>query len=204
MIGIIVSGCSGVGKSTIIRELLALHPEFIFSVSHTTRSKRAGEVDGADYTFISKEEFEKKIKEHFFIEWEEVYGNYYGTPRSIVESKKNSTQTVIFELDSKGALNLKEKFPQFTAVAILPPSIKVMLERLKERGTDTPEDTMTRWKMVGEEIHRLANLDYCIINDDLKTAVKYLDVIISAQRFKSDIVQDHIDCLIKETEEFNI
>ncbi len=200
MNGIIVSGCSGVGKSTIIRNLLELHPEYVYSVSYTTRSPRKGEIDGRDYVFVSKEEFEQKKKEHFFIEYEEVYGAYYGTPRKVLEAAERSDGVVIFELDTRGALNLKSKFPQFSTVAVVPPSIKTMTKRLNARGAGSKEDADARLKSILEELHRLKTFEYCLINDDLGEAVRNLETIVNAQRFRAEFAGSIFDKLLRESE----
>jgi len=202
--GIIISGCSGVGKSTVVQRLLERNPHMVFSVSYTTRPPRKGEIDGIHYKFVSKEEFEKKIAEGFFLEWEEVYGQFYGTPKNFVDAQGQTGRTLIFELDSKGALNLKKRLPQLVSIAIIPPSARVLLERLKQRNTDRLESLEGRIKAIKEEIQRLAKCDFCVVNDDLETAVSDVELIISAQRLTASACAERFQHLQREIEEMPI
>lgn len=198
--GIIISGCSGVGKSTLIKKLLEKHPDFVFSVSYTTRPPRKGEVDGVDYVFVSRQEFERMKKENLFLEWEEVYGAYYGTPKAILNTPGEDRRTVIFELDTKGALNLKAKFHAFTTIAVIPPDLSTMRQRLAGRGTLSSQNARDRLKAIGEELQRLRRFDFCVVNDNLETAVKNLELVISAQRFKRENFDFLFDKLLEEYE----
>jgi len=202
--GIIISGCSGVGKSTIVQRLLERNPHLVFSVSYTTRPPRKGEIDGVHYTFVSRAEFEKKMAEGFFLEWEEVYGEFYGTPRDFVEAQERTGRTVIFELDSKGAINLNKRLPELVSIAIIPPSLRVLLERLKLRNTNRQEDLESRIKAIKDEIQRLANCHFCVVNDNLEDAVSEVELIIKAQRLSATACADRFKDLQKEIEEMAI
>ncbi|OPX23695.1 MAG: guanylate kinase [Planctomycetales bacterium 4484_113] len=195
--GIVISGCSGVGKTTVIKHLLRLHPDFAFSVSYTTRPPRADEVDGKDYHFISREEFERKARERFFLEWEEVYGCYYGTPKLPPDEEEGTTRVVIFELDSKGALNLQQKFPQFTTIAIIPPSVDAIGARLRARGSETDESIAERRRHIAEELRRLQHLSYCVVNDDIEATAREIETIILAQFHRLPFLGAKIDELLE-------
>ncbi len=194
--GVIISGCSGVGKSTVIRKLLGLHPEFFFSVSCTTRQPRAGEICGTHYNFISREEFEKRIKEKFFVEWEKVYNDYYGTPKSILEGIDGQIKIVIFELDTRGALNVKSKFPQFTTVALLPPTIEDLTARLIQRGSETRETISSRQEYLREELQRLTSFDYAIINSDADETAALVERIVLSLNNRIKFYGKHIEKLL--------
>jgi guanylate kinase len=194
--GVIISGCSGVGKSTVIHKLLELHPEFFFSVSCTTRAPRAGEMDGVHYTFISHEEFEKRIKDKYFVEWEKVYTDYYGTPKSIMEGIEGQIKVVVFELDTRGALNIKAKFPQFTTIALLPPTIEDLTERLIRRGSETRENISSRQEYLREELQRLTSFDYAIINADADESAALVERIVLSLNNRIKFYAKHIEKLL--------
>ncbi len=170
---IIFSAPSGAGKTTIVRRLLATHGDKIaFSISASTRAPRAGEVDGKDYYFISQEEFLHRIAKKEFIEFEEVYsGTFYGTLRSEVERIWASGKHVIFDIDVEGGLHLKRKFPdQALAIFVQPPSLDVLEERLRGRGTDTEEKLQERIAKAQKELQYADRFDVILDNDDLETA----------------------------------
>jgi len=195
--GIVVSGCSGVGKTSVIKRLLELHPEFAFSVSYTTRPPRPNEVDGKDYHFVTRQEFEKEVHNRRFLEWEEVYGHHYGTPKLPPEEEEAALRVVLFELDSKGALNLQQKFPQFTTVAIIPPSVEAIETRLRARGSETDEGIAERRQHIAEELRRLQHLSYCVVNDDLDLAAREVESIILAQFHRLPFLGAKIDELLE-------
>ena len=141
---IVVSAPSGSGKTTIVKQLLAEFPELKFSISATTRAKRENETNGVEYFFISEEEFLEKIKRNEFVEWEKFYDYYYGTFKSVIEDTINSGQSVILEVDVKGALAIKNIYPDAVLIYIVPPSFDELVKRLKNRKTETPEDFRKR------------------------------------------------------------
>ena len=169
---IIVTAPSGAGKTTIVRHLLAIEPLLAFSVSATTRPKRDYEVDGVDYHFLSVEKFQQYIQENAFVEWEEVYpGKYYGTLRSEVERLWAAGKHIIFDVDVKGALNLKSQYPDRTiSLFIAPPSVEILAQRLIDRGTETPETLHTRLERVRYELTFSPKFDHVIVNDVLEVA----------------------------------
>jgi len=184
--GIIISGCSGVGKSTVIRRMLELHPEFTFSISCTTRKPRKGEA-----------EFERRIEDGYFLEWEKVYTDYYGTPKAVIDEAERAPKVVIFELDTRGALVLKQKYPQFTTVALLPPSIEDLSRRLSMRGSEDEKSLAERRLYTKEELHRLQKSDYAIVNEDIAQTVKALETIILSLNFRTRYAESHIEGLLK-------
>lgn len=169
---VILAGPSGSGKTTIVRHLLGVYPRLAFSISACSRAKREGETDGEDYYFLSVEQFRQKIDNGDFLEWEEVYpGSYYGTLRTEVERLWKAGRDVIFDIDVKGAMNLKKHYPECSlAVFIQPPSLEALEERLKKRKTETPEFFEQRIKKAAEELSYSNQFDKIIQNNDLPTA----------------------------------
>lgn len=177
---VIVTAPSGAGKTTIVRHLLATESDLSFSVSATTRQRRDYEVDGKDYYFLSLEVFKQKVAENAFVEWEEVYpGKCYGTLRSEVERMWAEGKDVVFDVDVKGALNLKSQYPDRTlSVFIRPPSVEILAERLLKRGTETPETLATRLERVRYELSFAEQFDAIIVNDRLETAVAEASALV--------------------------
>ena len=177
---IIFSAPSGTGKTTIIRELLKKELPLAFSVSACTRLPRDGETDGEDYYFLSEAEFRNKIDQRAFIEWEEVYeGNLYGTPCSEPERIWKSDRHIIFDVDVKGGLKLKEAFGEKAlSILIMPPSLEVLRERLEHRSTDSPEVIQKRLDKAAFELSFSENFDITFVNDNLEEAVnKAYDIL---------------------------
>ena len=177
---IIISAPSGSGKTTICKYLQKLDSSINFSVSCTTRQKRANEVEGKDYFFITNEEFEKKINDTKFIEWEQIHGNfYYGTLKSTLDEAINKDKTILLELDVKGAMSVKNLYPTKTlSIFIVPPSLEELKIRLEKRGTDNNERIIKRLERLESELSYKTNFDYHVINDDLDFAVKEIMSII--------------------------
>ncbi|MBK9285970.1 MAG: guanylate kinase [Sphingobacteriaceae bacterium] len=178
---IIFSAPSGSGKTTIVRHLLSKFPEKIaFSISATSRAKRGEEVDGKDYHFLSEAEFKKRVKNNEFLEWEEVYsGYYYGTLKSEVERIWNEGKAVIFDIDVEGGLNLKSQFKQNSlAVFVMPPSIKILEERLRSRQTDTPDSIARRIAKAEKELKTAELFDVFILNETLEIACEKAEKLI--------------------------
>ena len=177
---IIISAPSGSGKTTICKYLQKLDSSINFSVSCTTRQKRANEVEGKDYFFITNEEFEKKINDAKFIEWEQIHGNfYYGTLKSTLEKAINEDKRILLELDVKGATSVKKIYPNKSlSIFIEPPSVEVLKLRLEKRGTDNDERIIKRLERLESELSYKSNFDYHVINDDLDQAVNEIMSII--------------------------
>lgn len=179
---IVITGPSGVGKGTLVRALLARHPEFYLSVSATTRAPRPGEVEGKDYYFLCREEFESAIAGGQWLEWAEYAGNYYGTPRLRVEEKVAQGKLVLLEIEVVGAQKIKETFPLALRFFILPPSLEELERRLRDRGTDSPEAIQRRLQRATEEMALRDEFDLQIINDDLALALGAIERAIEEHR----------------------
>ena len=175
---IVLTGPSGVGKGTLIRSLHSKHPQLYLSVSATTRSPRPGEIDGQDYHFLSREQFETMIKSDLLLEWAEYAGNYYGTPRSVVEEQINLGRSVLLEIEVVGARAIKQTFPDALRIFILPPSLAELERRLRGRKSDSEEAIERRLERAKEEIASSSEFDLEIINDDLKTALGAIETAI--------------------------
>lgn len=183
---IVISGPSGVGKGTICAEVLATEPNLKLSVSDTTRAPREGEENGINYSFITREQFLTNIENEAYLEWAEVYGNFYGTPRSAVEKNiKNGIDTLL-EIDTQGASLIKKSFPDGVFIFIAPPDYKTLESRLRGRKTDSEETIRKRLNLFKDEIKRIPMYDYVIINDDIEIAVDKVRAVLKAehQRFE--------------------
>ena len=179
---IVVSGFSGAGKGTLMKELLKRYDNYALSVSMTTREPREGEVDGESYFFVDKETFERTIAEDGLIEYASYCGNYYGTPRAYVEKCLEAGRDVILEIEIQGALKVKEKFPETLLLFVMPPSAEELKRRLEGRGTESPEVIRQRLIRAREEAEGIENYEYLIINDDLDVCVRQMHDIIDAAR----------------------
>lgn len=188
---LVISGPSGAGKGTICKALLDKN-EFWLSVSATTRNPREGEVDGQNYYFVNKENFIDRINRNDFLEYAEVYGNYYGTPKSSVMQMLNNGKDVILEIDIQGALKVKEAFPEGIFIFILPPSMEELKQRIIKRGSETPESLMTRFKSAYKEINYVSKYSYAVINDTVEDAVNKIECIVIAERCRVDRMKDTI------------
>ncbi|MCX8051226.1 MAG: guanylate kinase [Chlorobi bacterium] len=170
---IVLSAPSGAGKTTVARYLLETIPGAVFSVSATTRPRRNGEVDGRDYHFLSREEFQRCIERGELVEYEEIFGNYYGTLRSATEQALAEGKAMIFDVDVKGALSLKRAFPDDTFLLfIAPPSLEELERRLRHRGTETDEQIRRRLDRAVLEMSYRDQFDAVIVNDDLPTTLE--------------------------------
>ena len=175
-----VSGPSGVGKGTIVKTILERRGDVVESVSCTTRAPREGEIHGKHYFFLSHEEFKRRIEEDDFLEYDEHFGNYYGTPKSFV-AETLKTKSVIMEIDVVGSLNAKKVFPECVLVMIVPPSIEELKKRLIGRGTEGKEEIEGRLARLEYEISQKDKYDYVIVNDDLETAIADVCKIIDGE-----------------------
>ena len=174
----VISGSSGVGKGTVLKRFMEKNPEFILSVSCTTRSPREGETDGINYFFISKEEFRKCIDEEKFLEWAEFADNFYGTKKKYINECLSSGKNVILEIDTKGAMQVKRQMPDAVLIFISPPSYEALEKRLRGRHTEDETAVQKRLEQVKLELDTAKYFDYEIINDNLNTAVNALEEII--------------------------
>ncbi len=183
---IVISGPSGSGKGTLCALLRQALPNLEYSISLTTRQPRPGEQNGVDYFFVSDDEFKTMIGRGEFLEWAEVYGHYYGTGRSVVESYLRSGRDVLLEIDIQGAQNVKRLFPQAILIFIAPPSLQELGARITNRGTDTEETIRRRMNCVPSELQAAEGYDYVVINDTPEQALAELLKIIEDARGSTD------------------
>jgi guanylate kinase len=175
---IVITGPSGVGKGTIVRSLLKSHPDLCFSISATTRQPRPGEVEGLDYYFFSRTQFEAAIASGEFLEWAEYAGNYYGTPRTKVEEQLARGNSILLEIEVVGAKKIASIFPNALRIFILPPSLEELEQRIKNRGANSEESIARRLAIAKAEIEASSEFDFTIINDDLEGAIAEIETII--------------------------
>jgi guanylate kinase len=178
---LILSAPSGAGKTTIAKQLLSRRADLGYSVSCTTRAPRHGETDGKDYTFVSREQFLDRESRNEFAEWAEVHGHLYGTLRSEVERVLASGRHVVMDIDVQGALQFKAAFPGAVTVFVLPPSADVLLTRLRERRTESPEQLAARLRSAVDELRAVEEYRYVVVNDDLERSVARVSAIIDAE-----------------------
>lgn len=195
---IVLSGPSGTGKGTICKELLQQYPQLQYSISATTRSPRAGETDGVNYWFTAQEDFKSMVANDELLEWAEVYGNYYGTPRRYVTEMLHSGKDVVLEIDIQGALQIKAKFPQGVFIFIVPPSIRELASRIKKRGTEAPEVIERRLNAANDELSYACQYNYVVVNDEVVAATAKIVSIISAEKCRvdrnSDLIRQICEC----------
>ncbi len=189
---IIISGFSGAGKGTVVKELIK-KDSFCLSISATTRAPRSADVDGVDYFFKTVPEFEKMIEEDALIEYASYVGNYYGTPKEYVLDKLNEGKNVILEIEMQGALKVKEKFPDAVTIFITPATFGELERRLRKRGTETEEVIQNRLKRASEECVFMDKYDYIVENNELEVCVSDIVSIIRAISLKKENSSDVID-----------
>ncbi|GIP32947.1 guanylate kinase [Paenibacillus sp. J2TS4] len=181
---IVLSGPSGVGKGTVCSALRAMSKDLVYSVSATTRLPRDGEVDGVNYFFKTREQFQTMIKQDELLEWAEYVGNYYGTPKDFVERTLNEGKDIILEIEVQGALKVKEKFPEGIFIFLLPPSLDELQNRIVTRGTESEETIRQRMSAAIDEISLSEHYDYIIVNDRVESACHRIQSIIVAEHCK--------------------
>ena len=180
---LIFSGPSGSGKDTVLQRLLERDPKTVVSISMTTRAPREKEIDGKDYYFVTKEEFEQHIENDEMLEWAKYGDNYYGTPKAPVMKWISEGKTVILEIEVQGADKIRQKYPSVRSMFLMPPSIKILEQRLRDRKTNTEEDILRRLQIARDEIARANDYDYIIVNDILDQAVEdALEIIFRHRR----------------------
>jgi len=172
---LILSAPSGTGKTTLARRLVAAHPGAVFSVSYTTRAPRPHEKDGVDYHFVTGKKFREMIDQGAFLEWAEVHGNHYGTPRSVIDQAKG---LVVFDIDVQGGKSIKQQHPEAVRVLLLPPSLEELERRLRARSTDDDATVRRRLDAAQREISRASDYEYRVVNDDLERAYRDLEAIV--------------------------
>ncbi|HEO7852042.1 TPA: guanylate kinase [Streptococcus agalactiae] len=198
---IVFSGPSGVGKGTVRQEIFSTPDhKFDYSVSMTTRPQRPGEVDGVDYFFRTREEFEALIKEGQMLEYAEYVGNYYGTPLSYVNETLDKGIDVFLEIEVQGALQVKSKVPDGVFIFLTPPDLEELEERLVGRGTDSPEVIAQRIERAKEEIALMREYDYAVVNDQVSLAAERVKRVIEAEHYRVDRVIGRYTKMVKETD----
>ncbi len=195
---VVVSGFSGAGKGTLMKNLIKKYDNYALSISMTTRMPREGEMDGREYFFVSKETFEEKAKQGGLVEYACYCDNYYGTPREYVEAQLEMGKDVILEIEIQGALKIKEKFPSALLLFVMPPSANQLRERLAGRGTETQEVIDKRLRRAAEEAEGIESYDYIVINDDLEVCTKELHSIIFAAHNAVDRNEGFIENMRQE------
>jgi len=192
----IISAPSGSGKSTLVARLMAAVPGLMFSISYTTRQPRGLESDGQNYHFISRPQFEAMIARKEFLEWAEVFGNYYGTHRGILDEARRAGKDLVLDIDVQGARQLECQIPEAVTVFILPPSREVLEQRLRARSED-PEDVIERrLREAAEEIRNYNAYDYVLINRDLTESDAVLSSIVYAERARRTRIEDRIQPIL--------
>jgi guanylate kinase len=188
----IISAPSGSGKSTLVARLMANVPGLMFSISYTTRQARGAEVDGRNYHFVSREDFEGMIKRDEFLEWAQVFGNYYGTHRGILEEARAYGNDLVLDIDVQGARQLHAQIPEAVTIFILPPSRQVLEQRLRARSEDPEEVIARRLCDAAREIENYSAYDYVLINRDLDESDRTLTAIVRAERVRRTRIEDQI------------
>lgn len=181
---IVISGPSGCGKGTICKKLLERNDSLNLSISTTTRKPRKGETDRENYFFIGEDDFKKMIENDQLLEYANVYGNYYGTPKEFVLEKLKNGKDVLLEIDIQGALKVKEVYKEGIFIFILPPSMEELKSRIINRGTETEKDIEKRFESAYNELKFVKEYDYAVINDDVSNAVEVIEVIIAAEKHR--------------------
>ncbi len=187
---IVVSGPSGAGKDTIVSKLLQKNDNIWLSVSSTSRAPREGEEEGVNYFYLTRKDFEKKIKNDYFLEYAEYAGNYYGTPKDKMLEKIEKGIDVILVIEIQGAKKIKELVPEAIFIFIMPPSEKELLKRLKNRKTEEKEKIVERFNIAYKEINEVSKYNYVVVNDELEDAVDKVEAIIKAEKCRVDRIEE--------------
>ncbi len=178
---LVLAAPSGTGKTTIARELVSRHPEFVFSISATTRAPRAGEEEGRDYQFVSRGEFEAMIERGDLAEWAEVHGHLYGTPKEPLEQAADAGRHAVLDIDVQGARQLRHTVPEAVLIFVFPPAAKDLYRRLTFRGTEGREEVERRLRTARTELEAAAEFDYVIVNDDLEQAISQVRAVVGSE-----------------------
>lgn len=198
---VIISGFSGAGKGTVVKELMANYDCYALSISATTRSPRPGETNGKEYFFKTKEEFEELIAQDALYEYAQYVSNYYGTPKAYVQEQLQAGKDVILEIEVQGALNVKAQNPEALLLFITPPSAEELRNRLVGRGTETVEVINDRMNRAAEEARFMNRYDYLVINDKLDICVEEVHQLIQREHLKMEANQDMVAKIQKELSE---
>lgn len=197
---IVLSGPSGVGKGTVCKALRQRqhHKELVYSISATTRGPRQGEIDGLNYFFKTRQQFQDLVEQNQMLEWAEYVGHYYGTPRKFVEDSIRQGKDVILEIEVQGALKVKEQYDEGIFIFLLPPSLEVLKERITTRGTESEESIRERMAAALDELRMLDHYDYAIVNDEVALACERIEAILTAEHCKRERVAPRIQSWMEE------
>ena len=188
---IIISAPSGAGKGSVISGLLERDKKNLWlSVSTTSRQPRSNDIPGVTYNFVSKEEFEELIKEDYFLEYTNYVGNYYGTPKQAIKEKLEQGIDVILEIEIEGAMNIKKLVPEALFIFIMPPSLKTLVTRLKNRKTDSKDKIIERFHTAYKEINEVTKYNYVVVNDELDDAIDKVESILKAEKCRVDRIEE--------------
>lgn len=187
---IVISGPSGTGKSSIIKEVMNRNKNIWYSISLTSREKRDGEEEGINYFYTTKDSFINKIEDDYFLEYTLYNENYYGTPKKHIAEKLASGDDVILEIEINGALKVKELIPDAIFIFILPPNLEDLIKRLEKRGTESKQKILERFKTAYKEINEITKYNYVVINDNLNEAIDKVDAIFKAERCRVDRIEE--------------
>lgn len=188
---VVISAPSGAGKGSIINGLLERDNKTRWlSVSTTSRKIRKNDIPGVTYNFVSKDDFEQKIKDDYFLEYTNYVGNYYGTPKEHIKEKLDNGIDVLLEIEIEGASNIKKLIPEAVFIFIMPPSMEILIKRLKNRGTDTKEKILERFYTAYKEINEVTKYNYVVVNDDLEEAIDKVEAILKAEKCRVDRIED--------------
>ena len=193
---IVISGASGTGKGTVCKELLTREPAIAYSISATSRAPREGEQDGREYYFRTREEFEAMIADGAFLEYADVYGNYYGTPLAPIEVRRAAGEDILLEIDTQGALNVMERCPDGTFIFLLPPSLEELRSRITGRGTESEESLARRLAAARDEIQLGRCYRYAVLNDTVEAATERIRTILAAEHLRADMNPAQFDVVI--------
>ena len=193
----IVSAPSGTGKTTLVERLVRITPDLRMSRSYTSRAAREGERDGVDYNFITREQFERMAREHEFLEWADIYGNYYGTAAADTEELLAGGEDVVLVIDVQGARQVRSRGLENIGIFVLPPSAEALEQRLRGRSKDTEEQIRRRLDVACREVSDVAAYDYVVINDDLEPCVDRLKAIVVAERARVRAMRSRADAIVR-------
>ena len=198
---VIISGFSGAGKGTVVKALMKKYDNYALSISATTRSPRPGEVDGREYFFKTRQEFEELIRQDALYEYAQYVSNYYGTPKAYVQEQLDAGKDVILEIEVQGALTVKKKNPEAMLLFVTPPSARELENRLVKRGTESMEVIQERMGRAAEEAGLMDQYDYLVINDDLDACVEEIHRLVMRERLRMEANQDFVGRIRQELEE---
>jgi guanylate kinase len=193
----VISAPSGSGKSTLVGRLLQSDPRLLFSISYTTRAPRGTEKEGQSYHYISRDEFEARIRRHEFLEWAQVFENYYGTHQEYLDRARAEGKDLVLDIDVQGARQLKEKIPDAVSIFILPPSRQILEQRLRARSEDSNAVIERRLREAAEEIRHWGQYDYVLVNQEVEAAAGRLRSIFEAERLRRSRVEGSIEPILE-------